>query len=90
MTKTKTHTAASAEISIKEACEILNVTKPTVYAHIRKGNLHPIKKAVGVGVGGRRVFLSRAEVETLRTAAHAAPGANGATEKNKRAPKTPK
>ena len=70
MTKTKPQTAAD-EISIGEAMELLNVSKPTIYAHIRKWNLHPIKKALGVGVGGRRVFLSRREVESLRTASAA-------------------
>lgn len=59
------------EISIAEACDVLGVSKPTIYAHIKKGNLHPIKKALGVGIGGRRVFLDRKEVERLRTASTA-------------------
>lgn len=56
------------EISIADAMEILHVSKPTIYAHIAKGNLHPIKKMIGIGVGGRRVWFDRAEVEALRTA----------------------
>ena len=56
------------EISIAEAMQILGVSKPTIYNHIKRGNLHPVRKALGIGIGGRRVFLSRKEVEQLRDA----------------------
>lgn len=79
------------EISIADAMKILGVSKPTIYRLIHAGELHPIKKKVGVGVGGRRVWLDRKEVDALRTA-HAAPprldvglGTAGLTE---RPPKT--
>lgn len=63
------------EISIKEAQAILGVSKMTVYAHIHKGNLHPIKYLAGRGPGGLRTFLDRAEVEALKVAP--APAAAG-------------
>jgi excisionase family DNA binding protein len=56
------------EISIADAMEILQVSKPTIYRLIHAGELHPIKKKVGIGIGGRRVWLDRKEVEALRTA----------------------
>lgn len=56
------------EISIADAMKILQVSKPTIYRLIHAGELHPIKKKVGVGVGGRRVWLDRKEVDALRTA----------------------
>lgn len=56
------------QISIADAMKILQVSKPTIYRLIHAGELHPIKKKVGVGVGGRRVWLDRREVDTLRTA----------------------
>ncbi len=56
------------EISIRDAQELLGVTKATIYNLIRRGELHPRKKKVGSGLGGRRVWLSRAEVVTLKGA----------------------
>lgn len=70
------------EISIAEAMQILGVSKPTIYNHIKRGNLHPVRKALGIGIGGRRVFVSRKEVEQLRDAE--TPTAGPATKPAKR------
>jgi excisionase family DNA binding protein len=58
----------SEQVSIREACEILGVSKPTIYRLINADELHPIKKKIGAGIGGRRVFFDRTEVESLRNA----------------------
>lgn len=53
----------SDELSMKEAMEILNVSKPTIYALIKRGELHPYKKKIG-----RRVYFSRTEVQAIADA----------------------
>lgn len=75
------------EISIADAMKILGVTKATVYAHVRRGNLHTIKKKMGVGLGGQRVYLDRAEVISLRDGVETPRAAPSEGTKHKGVPK---
>ena len=53
------------KVSVNQAREILGCSKPTIYAHIKKGNLHPIKKALGTGIGGERVYFDIKEIRAI-------------------------
>lgn len=60
---------ASAQISIGEAMEILDIRgRQTLYNLIARENLTVTRTKIGRGRGGQRVFLNRAEIEKLRDA----------------------
>lgn len=70
MTAPKT---ASAQISMGEAMEILNIRgRQTLYNLIAREGLTVTRTKIGHGRGGQRVFLNRAEIENLRDADAAA------------------
>jgi excisionase family DNA binding protein len=46
-------------INFSQAAEILNVSRPTIYAMIERGELHPIQIA-------DRQYLKRDEVDTIK------------------------
>lgn len=56
-------TTIEKTVTIKEATEILRISKPTIYALIDRGELHPLKKKIG-----KRVYFDRKEVEALANA----------------------
>ncbi len=53
-------------VSVREAMDILRVSKPTVYNLIARGKLKKYHREIGTGRGGTRTFLKRSEVETLK------------------------
>ncbi len=56
------------QVTVKEAQDLLGVSKGTIYNLIRRGELHVRKMKVGSGLGGQRVWLDRAEVLALKGA----------------------
>lgn len=53
-------------ITQEEAMKLLNVqSRQTLYNLQRRGLLHSVKSQVGHGLGGRRVYFWRKEVEAL-------------------------
>lgn len=69
MTASNASAAASEQISIAEAMELLNIRgRQTLYNLIDREGLTVTRSKIGRGRGGQRVFLNRAEIENLRDA----------------------
>lgn len=66
--KTVTAPPPSDELTAEEAMQYLEISRSTFYKLVREGELTPIRKKIGRGIGGRRVFFKREDVEELKDA----------------------
>ncbi len=57
---------ADDKLTVEQVAQVLGVTRATVYNLIRAGRLTKYQNAVGTGMGGRRVYFLKDEVDKLR------------------------
>lgn len=54
-------------LTIDQTMEALSVkTRRTIYNLVSRGQLHAIKRPIGQGLGGRRLYFAAAEVAALK------------------------
>jgi len=51
--------------SVRQVCEFLGISRPTLYKLVNTGKLVKHESAVGRGKGGQRVYFKKDEVERL-------------------------